>query len=55
MKELFIFFKEFYLDNKKIVLTTIILRTLSSIFITNIIPYILSKLFINITDKNILI
>ena len=54
MKELFIFFKEFYLDNKKIVLTTVLLRTLSSIFITNIIPYILSKLFININDKNIL-
>jgi ABC-type bacteriocin/lantibiotic exporter with double-glycine peptidase domain len=54
MKELFLFFKEFYLDNKKIVLITILLRTLSSIFITNIIPYILSKLFININDKNIL-
>lgn len=54
MKELFIFFKEFYLDNKKIVLCTILLRTLSSIFITNIIPYILSKLFVNIHDKNIL-
>ena len=51
MKELFIFLNEFYLDNKSIVTTTLILRTLSSLIKTNITPYILAELFNNIKEK----